>query len=250
MDKESQLLISRLSDLANESLYHGYCTFSDFLNLNEQSVFLENRDQLPRVPYALYGGYESAERRMVKFYQDYCQDTPYPVVCVKIQALSEKFSDTFSHRDFLGAILNLGIDRSKTGDILIKDNAGYLLTTESMGRFICDNLEKVKHTKVRTTLTDIPEDIFVPNFKTKQGTVSSIRIDSLISLAFNLSRTSAVKYISQGLVFVNGRQITSNSAVPKDNDIISVRTMGRFKLETTDLKSKKDKFVVKVHIYN
>lgn len=250
MDKDSQLLIRRLSDLANETLYHGYCTFSDFLNLNEQSVFFENKSKLPHVSYELYGGYEDSERRMIKFCQEYSTDTQFPIVCVKVQALSEKFSDHFSHRDFLGAVLNLGIDRNKTGDILIKDNIGYILTTDLMADFICDHLEKVKHTKVKACMTDIPEDVFLPHFKTKQGTVSSIRIDSLISLAFNLSRTSAVRYISQGLVFINGKQTLSNSTVPKNNDIISVRTLGRFKLETTDLKSKKDKFVVKIHIYN
>lgn len=249
MDKESQLLISHLSDLADETAFQYYCTFSDFLNLNEQSVFFENRDKFLHVSFEMSGGCECAERRMIKFFNDYCGELPYPIVCIKIQAVSEKFSDRFTHRDFLGAVLNLGISRSKIGDMIIEDNKAYMFVSEPISQYICDSLEKVKHTKVTAVLSEIPQAAVSPKFKTKQGTVSSIRIDSLISLAFNLSRTNAVRYIAQGLVFINGKLVTGNHTIPKNNDIISVRTLGRFKLETTDLKSKKDKFIVKIHVY-
>lgn len=250
MDKDSQLFLRHLIDLANETAYHSYCTFSDFLNMNEQSLFFENKEMFLHVSYDLNGGYDDAERRMIKFYDNYCEATLYPIVCIKISAVSEKFSDRFTHRDFLGAVLNLGIDRSKTGDILIKNNIAYMIVYEEIAPFISENLTKVKHTNVNVCICQIPDTVGVPRFKTKQGTVTSIRIDSLVALAFNLSRTAAAKYISQGLVFINGRLVTSNSTVPKDNDIISVRTHGRFKLEVTDMRSKKEKYVVKIHVYS
>ena len=94
-----------------------------------------------------------------------------------------------------------------------------------------------------------PKTAIVPHFKTKQSTVTSVRLDSIIAAAFNLSRSAAVRYISSQAVFINGRLSESASAVPKNDDIISVRGLGRFKFEDTSLKSKKDKFVVKTHIY-
>ncbi len=253
MDKSSQLLLRHLSDLADDAAYRGGCTFTDFLNLNEQTIFIENRADFSHVRCAFNGGYESAERRMIKFFSDSegeteCE-TPFPIQCVRIEAVSEKFSDQLTHRDFLGAVLNLGIDRGKTGDILVRDNTAYLLATETMAPFICENLEQVRHTRVRASLCALPQTVAEPAFRTKQGSVTSVRIDSLVALAFNLSRTSAARYISQGLVFINGRMVTSNSAVPRDGDVISVRTLGRFKLETTDRRSKKDKLIVRTHIY-
>lgn len=250
MTKDEQLLINRILDLAGISENNGYCTFSDFLNLNEQTIFFDHKELFLGRSYEIFGGYDDAERRMIKFYQDYCVEEPYPIVCVKIEPVIGKFSDTLTHRDFLGAVLNLGVDRGKIGDILIHDNIGYMFCKESISEFLIENLVKIKHTKVRAKISQVPEIAYEPHFKTRQGTVTSIRVDSLLALAFNLSRSSAVKYISQGLVFINGRLVVSNSQVPKDGDIISVRKLGRFKLELTAIKSKKDKFVVKTHVYN
>ena len=248
-DREDQLLTDRLLDLAAQSERYGMCTFSDFMNLNEQTVFYEHRDLFGGYLYRLYGGYKDAERQMLQFYQPYCSDEPYPIVCVRIAPVAEKFSEHLTHRDFLGAVLNLGIERSKTGDILIKEHTAYMFCKEAIAAFICEHLITVKHTKIRAEIVEVPEIALKPELKTKQGTVTSVRIDSVVALAFNLSRSQASKYISQKLVFINGRQAESNSRVPKDGDLISVRGIGRFRLELTELKSKKDKYVVKTHIY-
>lgn len=249
INREDQILIDHLLDLALQSERYGSSTFSDFLNLNEQTIFYENREEFKGYLYRIYGGYEDAERQMVQFYQTYCSDDPYPIVCVCIEPVSEKFSEHLTHRDFLGAVLNLGIDRCKTGDILIKEHTAYLFCKESIASFICEHLINVKHTKVKAKITDILLATLKPEMKTKQGTVTSVRIDSIVALAFNLSRSQASRYISQKLVFINGRQADSNSRVPKDGDLVSVRGLGRFKLELTAQKSKKDKYVIKTHIY-
>ena len=248
-NRDDQLLLDHLLDLAVQSERYGMSTFSDFLNLNEQTVFYEQRDMFKGYLYCVYGGYDDAERQIVQFYQPYCSDEPYPIVCVCISPVSEKFSEHLTHRDFLGAVLNLGIERCKTGDILIKEHTAYMFCKESIAAFICEHLITVKHTKIRAKIAEIPAIALKPELKTKQGTVTSVRIDSIVALAFNLSRSQAGKYISQKLVFINGRQVDSNSRVPKDGDLISVRGIGRFKLELTAQKSKKDKYVVKTHIY-
>ena len=248
--KEDQILLNHLQDLADTCETYGYCTFSDFLNLNEQTVFYENKALFYGYLYTLEGGYADSERKMIRFYPEYIPDAPFPISVVKIAPASEKFSEVLTHRDFLGAVLNLGIDRSKTGDILIDQHNGYLFCCQSIADYICSHLERIRHTKVSASLCEqLPQRILEPQYKTKQGSITSIRIDSILALAFNLSRSSAAKYISQKLVFINGRRVLSNSSIPNDGDIISVRGLGRFKLELTSQKSKKDKYIIKTHLY-
>lgn len=249
MTREDQLFINHLQDCGMVSQNKGYTVFSDFLNLNQQTIFYDNSALFTGIEFELYGGYDDAERRMIRFGRPLDQEETYPIVCLQIAPANAKFSDHLTHRDFLGAVLNLGIDRNKTGDILIRENIGYMFCKDTIADFIVSNLEKIKHTKVRIKICETPDFTDSQNFKTRQGTVSSVRIDSLISLAFKMSRGTAAKYVSQGLVYVNGRLIMSNSFVPKDGDIISVRTLGRFKLELTQQKSKKDKFIVNTHMY-
>lgn len=249
MDKDEQLLLKRLSDLAHKAEQQYYCTFSEFLNMNEQDIFLKHKEDFAGVHYEMYGGYPDAERRMIAFYPDDYVKEKFPIDCLSVHPVNEKFSDHLTHRDFLGAILNLGIDRNRIGDLLIDQNSAYVFCICQISAYITEHLTKVKHTKITSALCDVPEIALSPKFRTKQGTVTSIRLDSVVALAFNLSRTTAAGYISAGLVFINGKLTESASAVPKSNDIISVRKLGRFKFENTALKSKKDKFVVKAHIY-
>lgn len=249
MTREEQLLQRRLADLCRQAADNYYCTFSDFLNMNEQTLFYQYRDNFLSSDFELYGGYPDAERRMIQFCPHGFEKDIFPIACVCIRPVNLKFADKLTHRDFLGALLHMGIDRSKLGDILVDGLTAYVFAVPSIADYISGLLTKVKHTKVEAFLCDIPEAAITPHFKTKQSTVTSIRLDSIIAAAFNLSRALAVKYISSQSVFINGRLTESASAVPKDYDIISVRGLGRFKFENTSLKSKKDKFVVKTHIY-
>ena len=249
MTREEQLLQRRLADLCRQASDNYYCTFSDFLNMNEQTLFYKFKDSFSSAAFEFFGGYPDAERRMLQFYPYGFEKETFPIVCLCIRPVSPKFADSLTHRDFLGALINLGIDRSKLGDILIEENTAYVFVFSQIADYITGLLTKVKHTKVEAFLCDVPKTAIVPHFKTKQSTVTSVRLDSIIAAAFNLSRSAAVRYISSQAVFINGRLSESASAVLKNNDIISVRGLGRFKFEDTSLKSKKDKFVVKTHIY-
>lgn len=249
MNKEELLLLKRMKDLAFQADVRGYSTFTDFLNLNEMNILYSSLKEFPSVNYYLWGGYEEAERKVLCFYNGTISTNEFDITMVEIKPVSHKFSDDLSHRDFLGALINLGIDRSKLGDILIKDNVGYVFTTPVIGQFIIDQLNKIKHTNVTCntrTLTDI--DI-KPNLKEIRGSISSVRLDSLIALAFNTSRSSMTGLISGGKVFVNGKLTESNSFVPKEGDIVSVRGHGRFIYRGITNQTKKGRFFATVLKY-
>lgn len=249
MQKEDQILIRHLIDLSRKTHYKHVKTFSEFLNLGEIHLFLSNIKDFKIVNYEIDGGYPEAERCCIGFFDEHSVNIPSPVVCLKIQPMNQKFSDALTHRDVLGAVLHLGIERGQTGDIIIDDNIAYLFCMTGISEFIINNLLKIKHTNVNVCIYDTEKIKTSLKYKIRQGTVSSIRLDAVISLAFSLSRSKAVAHISAGSVYVNGRLVESSSYMPKDNDIISVRKLGKFKFENTGTKSKKDNFVIKTHIY-
>lgn len=253
MDKEEQLLRRRLLDLANTSYYKGICVFSDFLNLNEQNIFLSMKSELPAIQYNFFGGFPDAERKMLCFYGNDRitgqEEIPFPITCIRISPRNKRFSDSLTHRDFLGAILSLGIDRSKLGDILVKEKEGYLFCTSSIHAFITEQLIKVKHTMVNAAVIEQEDFHYDPALKEITGTVSSVRLDSILSVAFRSSRSSMAGLIQGGKVYVNSREVVSNSYVLKDHDVVSVRGYGKFIYIGTSYQTKKGRYSVKVLLY-
>lgn len=253
MLKEEQLLINRFHELAYMADSRGIVLFSDFLNLYEQSIFYEIENELPEIKYFFGGGYSDAERKMICFCGDYRTDNEndvmFPIACLHITPKNPKFADKLTHRDILGAVLNLGIERNKTGDIIMEDNEAYLFCCLSICDFIINQLDRIKHTAVSASLIDIRDFNYEPKLKPVTGTVSSIRLDSVLAVAFNGSRSSLSGLISGGKVFVNGKNILSNSYNLKENDIVSVRGYGRFIFAGALNQTKKGRYLVKVMLY-
>lgn len=220
-------------------------TNTDFLNLSEQTIFQYVSGMLPPVRYVLSGGFESSERKVVCFlpsYEEELIDPPYD--CVKIDPVNRKFAEELSHRDYLGAIMNLGIERSMLGDIVIKDGTAYVFALKKMSRYLTESLTTIRHTSVTAAITEDAGDILKPEFEEIQGTVSSVRLDSIVALCGRLSRTKAAAYIESEKVFVNGQVVTNVSRSMKDGEIISVRGIGKFKFDSAGSQTKKGRTVV------
>jgi RNA-binding protein YlmH len=253
LEKEEQILKKRLLDLANTADLRGINTYSDFLNLNEQNIFTTLKHELPRIKYFASGGFEDAERKMLCFCGNDMMDDEkaviFPITCIKVVPINQKFSDSFTHRDFLGAVLNLGIDRSKVGDILIHNNEGFLFCHTGISAFITDQLYKVKHTNISTSIIDQKNFDYKPKYKEVTGTVSSVRLDSILSVAFHASRSSLTGLIEGGKVSVGGKVILSNSYTLKENEIVSVRGLGKFVFVGTSYLTKKGRYSVKILLY-
>ena len=249
MNKE-EFFVKRIRELANTAYQREIVTFSDFLGLNELNILNSlNFRELGVIP-ELYGGYDHAERQMVAFHTDALAFAwEFPISCLKIEARSLKFSEVLTHRDFLGALLNLGVDRGVIGDIIVQDKTAWFFTHEKMVDFFLDNLCRVKHTNIVISPVNDPQKMPRPNLEEITGTCSSVRLDSLIALAFQASRSSMVAFIEGGSVFVNGKQITSNGYEPKPGDIISVRGKGRFLFDGEIRRTKKGRLGVRLFRY-
>lgn len=235
----------RFEELSSRAANRYYTTFSDFLNMEEQSELLALR---LNSPFRLYGGYDGAERCIAAF-GDECNECQFPISFIKIEPSSKKFADKLTHRDFLGSLMGLGIKRETLGDIIIKDNMGYLMCLNSVAEYITGSLDKVKHTSVKcSAVPELPQGV-QSEPEEQQEIVASLRIDVLAAAVYNLSRSAVKELFNQRKIFVNSALCENFSLVPKEGDIISVRGKGRFKLGETLGKTKKGRTVVQLYVY-
>jgi RNA-binding protein YlmH len=251
MREDYTLQKKRFLELARKSYNSGIYTFTDFLGLGEQSAFAEIQRDLAGIPYTAFGGAEGCERVMLRFgSEELCgYDVPHPISIILCKPLSDKFAEKLGHRDFLGAILNLGIDRSVLGDIAIIDNKAYIFAKDSISQFIADGLTKVRKTSVKCEIVDsAPEGGL---YKTKEVRVQAVgeRIDALVAKVFSISRDDSSTLFSRGLVFISGRCCESTSHKLKEGDVVSVRGYGRFIYRGIEGHSKKGKLNILVEQY-
>ena len=250
MQKEEVMLQKRLIELSKISYQRDIVTFSDFLNLNELNILHTIPKNELHTMYVTFGGYEHSERQMVAFLPDaLCYEYEYPISILKISPLQKKFSEKLSHRDYLGSLLNLGIERSKLGDILVEDDFAILFAHESLEKYLMEELTRVRHTSIMISRMETAEFQYQPKVEEIKGSVSSVRLDSLLALAFHSSRTKLVAYIEGGKVFVNGKLVTSNGYQIKENDIVSVRGLGRFRYKEMTSQTKKGRCFVTIELY-
>lgn len=240
-----ELLKKRLNELSHRAFERGCSTFSDFLNLDEISILKSLRLESG---LTLYGGYDNADRCVAGFGTD-ISHYDFPIICIKIEPSMQKFADKLSHRDFLGALINLGISRNTLGDIVISDNTGYLFCLENIGKFINENLVRVCHTTVKCEIiNDIPE-IIRNEPDPEEIVVSSQRADAIISAVFKLSRNQTSRLFNQEKVFINSRAAYKEALTLKENDIVSVRGCGKFIFSGSVRKTKKGRTVAEIKKY-
>ena len=252
MEKDNEkLLYRRFIELAEVSEIQNRFTFTDFLGLMEQDVFHKTAREIPHVSHTLFGGHEGCERKIVRFgsKETLGYDEAFPISCIKISASAPKFAESLTHRDYLGALINLGIERKVLGDIFVSDKCAYIFCEESISDFICEELTRVKHTEVTASRTDrIPESA-APKLTERSVQISSERIDALIASVLKLSRSGSQELLKSGRVFIDGRLCENSSRTPAPGCVISVRGHGRFIYEGPERTTKKGRLSVKIREY-
>ena len=250
MNKEELLLQKRLVELSRIAYTREIVTFSEFLNLNELNILHTTPKNMLLSQYKTYGGYGLSERQMAAFLPDALYyDYQYPIQIIEISPVNRKFAEELSHRDYLGAVMNLGIERCKLGDILIEDGKAILFAKEELASYIMEHLTRIRHTTVKTSILPAVEDSYEPRYEELKGTVASVRLDTVLSLAYPLSRSKVTGLIEGARVFVNGKLVTSNGYRLKEGDILSVRKMGRIGYNGILSETKKGRYMVSIRKY-
>ena len=236
MDKESSLAFRHLLDLAGAAYNKNINIFSDFLSVREVAVLKRQAADLPGGRFFLFGGIDNAERVMACFPASYYEreDIKFPISCIEIGVKSSKFEqNSLTHRDFLGAILGLGIDRKLIGDIyLITENnkavKAFIFCNEKIEEFLLREMVQVGRHQVSCIAVSADKVLAVRQIEDKFGTVSSLRLDVVIGETFNLSRSKVKDLIDKEKVAVNSAVVLQGHYQVTLGDIISVRGFGKF----------------------
>lgn len=221
--KEYQSLIAHLKDLRYRSETWHKNMYSGFLN-EEQLAYVSRL--FPQNDSVLYeGGYPDALKKRVIFL-DHPEDDFYDIVCISAR-IDQRFRK-ISHRDVLGALMHLQIERDSFGDFWVEEDAIHLYTTSSMAEFLMTSLTKINQLNVRF---EINEKRPAQVFRTKKYTViaASTRADALIAGITRCSRAQAKEMIRAGLVQLNHITLDTPAKLCDNNVTISIRGKGRFR---------------------
>lgn len=242
--KAEELFEKRILDLANQAYTQGRYTFTSFLDLYEQSLFLSAARQIKGIGWEFFGGYEGAERRMIRFGspEELGYEQEYPLILFHITLQGGRFSEKLSHRDYLGALMHLGIERSLIGDILVMDQEAYVFVKDAIGPFLMQEWTKVRHTQIFLSEIPLQEFDYQPEFEERRGFCPSFRADVLVGFLCKISRKESSDLIKGQKVFVNGGLVTSNSLLLKEGDILSVRGYGKAVFSEVTGQSKKGRY--------
>ena len=247
---EDRVLLAKLWDKINAGIRRNIPANTCFLSPREQEMARFLFGDVPGLSF--FGGYEEAERRMLVYLPDYLDaeslyDEDSPMVCLRAAFFEE---DALSHRDFLGALMGAGIARETVGDICVGKGCCDFFVTVEIAAYIEQNFLSAGRTRLHLSkihLRDaaIPE----PEVKEIKDTVASLRLDSVISSGFRIGRSLAAQYINAGKAAIDGLPCEKADKPVSEGAKISVRGLGKIKLQTVNGKTKKDRISITIHRY-
>ena len=249
MNEHQQQNLKRFSELAERARQSGFYTYSSFHSCETASLAFEVASESEM---KIWGGMENSERVIVRFGnpEDLAYDEDFPIRILLIEPKQAKYAETLTHRDFLGAILNLGIERDMVGDILVQNNSAYCFVLEKVADVFCSDLDRVKHTAVSCkTVEEIPDN-YLPKLKEENITVTSPRLDAILAKVYHLSRTDAKALFDMEKVTLNGQICHNPETILKENSKVSVRGYGKLEYHGEERTTKKGKTGITIWRYS
>lgn len=240
-----ELFLSRLADRTHQALHRWQPVFLGFLNDRQQTLC---RQRLPYgdTSYRLFGGYDDAERCYLGISpMAEIGDEEFPIRCIEI---TYRTQDVLTHRDFLGAILGLNLERETVGDILISPGRALVYLSAPVADTVLRELDLVGRVGVRCVQTQGEAPQQPRSYQPVEGFVSSLRLDCVVAFLAHCSRKEAAQLITQKLVTVDGAwREGSREVVPGEK--LSIRGLGKFLFDTQLGVSKKDRLRLRFQRY-
>ena len=233
--QEDKICLAQILDKIEFSNSRGKLETTDFLDMYQISLVENFLRKIKFENYILYGAHNEAERKILIIYSDKYNmnmvEKNYNKLLRIIRiTLPEEDKGKYTHRNYLGGIIKLGIKREKVGDILVFENGADIIVTNE----IAEILKKELHSLTRFETANIQvwdisslrkQEIHIEEFKI---IVPSLRLDNIVSDLAKTSRSKAVQIIDSERVFINGQCETKVSKQVKIKDIITIRGKGRF----------------------
>ena len=253
---EDNLLLAYIEDKIEQAVNKNTLTFSRFLDTRQRTLAESVCRKYRGLRTFFYGGYQEAERTVGIFLPDYIKAESLPELLdyftenpeenpLTVLSIGKDSFSTLSHRDYLGSMMGLGIKREMLGDILVREDGCDIIVLKSIVKFLEDNLQKAGRGTLSAEIKSVDE-IIVPQQKTldKLCVVSSLRLDSAVSAAFDISRSLAAEAINKGVVSVNGLQTQKTDAKISQGDKIVLRGKGKVVVKELAGETKKGRLKV------
>lgn len=249
-NSEDRVLLAKLWDKISAGIRRSIPANTCFLSPRELEMARYLFGEEPGL--LSFGGYEDAERRMLVYLPEYLEeDSLYeeasPLVCLRAAFFQ---GDDLSHRDFLGALMGAGIGRETVGDICVGNGSCDFFVTAEIAPYILQNFSSAGRTKLHISQIPLRQaQIPEPEVKEIKDTLASLRLDSVISSGFRIGRSLAAQYVSAGKAAIDGLPCEKPDKMVSEGVKISVRGLGKIKLQNVNGQTKKGRISVVIHRY-
>ena len=254
--QEDKLCLSQVLDKIEFSKTREKLEYTDFLDMYQVALVENFLKKIKFENFKLYGGYDEAERKIAIIYPEKYNEAMLEknynkiLKIIRVQ-LPEEEQGNYSHRNYLGGIVKLGLKREKVGDIIVYNEGADIITLDDFTDILKSQLPSLtRFENSNITIENInnlkPKEIKVEHIKI---IVPSLRLDNFVSDLAKTSRSKANQIIEQERVFINGQNETKSSKQLKVNDIITIRGKGRFIIKELSGTTRSGRTVVEIEKY-
>lgn len=241
-DINTKLKIKQIIDKVRMVLKNHSVESTDFLDPYEIRVIKSILEQISEISYIEYGGLEQAERKILYIFPEYLD---YNEKNSKIGSIEVDRFEGLTHRDYLGSILGLGIKREKIGDILLYKDIAIFIVKREVINYIIINLNQIGNATIKIKETDISSiEPPIDDYEEFQIYTSSLRLDTVISHIYSISRGESLKKIKSNDVKINWEHFTKPTKILMEGDTISLKGFGRSKIVFYKGESRKGKSIL------
>lgn len=252
-EKDDKILLAQILDKIEMVENKNKIEHTDFLDMAQAELVQKFINKIKIQNYMSYGGFEQAERKMFVIYPEkfnnevVAKNLSNIVQIVRIE-LPDDLKGKYTHRDYLGAVIKLGVKREKVGDIIVDSNGADIIVDKDISKFLLENLGGLtRFSKSTITLEDISNLRTVEIRKEEiEIIVSSLRLDNVISELARCSRNKALDIINMERVFVNFQCETKKTKQIKAGDMVTIRGKGRFYIKELIGQTRSGRTIIKI----
>lgn len=232
---EDKLLIAKLQDKIKQCKIRNKIVSTEFLNLHQKKLIQNKLNELKIKNYIFHGGFEEAENQALIIYPEKLTEEIVLnaindiINAIKITLPNEQVGE-YEHRDYLSAVMRLGVERERIGDIIVYKNEAYIISIKENAQYIADSLKEfTRFKKSQIEIISIEEiKSKMPEFMQIEIHVSSNRLDSIVAEIARTSRSKAEELIKNEKVSINCKYEYKSSKTVNVGDIIIVRGSGKY----------------------
>lgn len=229
--RQTAYFAAQLENLSLRAAKSGIVLYSDFLTLPQQTLAVHAAKHAG-CSICLFGGTDDSQRKIAAFAKDAgdLEKTDFPIVTLKAEYDVRFLDGALTHRDFLGALMSLSVRREMIGDIVIGEAETYLFVHEKTAAYIIGELDSVKHASVTVFEAESCPLSAAPKFIESTVTVSSMRIDCIVTQIMRSGRNTAAEAIRQKYVKADDVTVLKTDVTVKEGQEISVKGHGKFRI--------------------